>query len=232
MPEEQNNNLSVKDEILKDLENLSSGDLPRISKITKEFIESFSFIKKYPKSVTILGSARFTEDNIHYDQAKKIAKKIVEELNYAIVTGGGLGIMEAGNRGAHEASGDSIGFLIKLPREQEKNAYLTDSVEFHYFFSRKVAMVFSAEAYLVFPGGFGTLNELFEILTLVQTKKIPRVPIVLVGTDFWEPIDDYIRKNLYEKHKAISKGDMDIYTITDDVDEVIKIIKNAPIREE
>lgn len=203
----------------------------RISRITREFSRGFKFIKKYPKSVTFFGSARFKEDNHHYVQARSIAEKL-SGLGYAIVTGGGPGIMQAGNHGAHDADGESVGLNIRLPHEQIINPYVKDSVDFYYFFSRKVTLSFSAEAYLYFPGGFGTLDELFEILTLVQTHKIPKVPIILVGSDFWNPLNEFIKANLLDKCGTISPEDIDLYKITDDEDEIAEIVKGAPIRRE
>ena len=203
----------------------------RVSRISKEFSRGFKFIKKYPKSVTFFGSARFKEDNIHYQQAKNIAEEL-SKLGYAIVTGGGPGIMEAANKGAYEAGGASVGLDIRLPKEQVTNPYVKDSVDFYYFFSRKVTLSFSAEAYLYFPGGFGTLDEFFEILTLVQTHKIPKVPIMLIGSDFWRPLDEFIKKRLLKEHGTISSGDEELYKIIDNNEEIIEIVKNAPMREE
>ena len=197
-----------------------------------EFIRGYELIKKYPHSVSILGSARFDENNIYYKQARSLAFRIAKELKYAVVTGGGPGIMEAANRGAYEAGGNSLGFSIKLPREQRNNPYLTDSVEFEYFFSRKTLLFFSAESYIYFPGGFGTLDELFEILTLIQTKKIPTTPVVLVGREFWTPILQMIDDKLYHDTKAINIEDENIYKIVDTEDEILEIIKNAPFRQE
>src|SRR5690606_36408416 len=149
----------------------------RISVIQKEFEDGFHFIKKHPKSVTFFGGARFDNTNPFYQQAVDLAKLLVKE-RYTVVTGGGPGIMEAANRGAQEGGGHSLGLTIELPHEQVTNQYVTDHVGFNYFFTRKVCLTFSAEAFVYFPGGFGTLDEFFEILTLVQTKKIPKVPII------------------------------------------------------
>lgn len=204
----------------------------RGARINKEFLNAFTFIKKTDRSVTFFGSARSEQSNKHYKQARNLAEKVVKELGYSVVTGGGPGIMEAGNRGAKEAGGISIGFNIILPFEQIKNEYVTESLDFYYFFSRKVALYFSAEAYVFFPGGFGTLDELFELLTLVQTQKISKVPVIMIGKDFWDPLNTFIRKQLYNAHKSIDLKDMDLYTITDDLDKAIDIIRRAPIRRE
>lgn len=203
----------------------------RMNRITKEFQDGFNFIKKYPKSVTFFGSARFKENTTHYKRAKKISGRL-SKLGYAIVTGGGPGIMQAANQGATESGGASVGLNISLPMEQVKNPYVNDSIDFSYFFSRKVVLSFSAEAYIYFPGGFGTLDELFEILTLVQTNKIPKTPIILVGSDFWKPLDSFIRTHILKHHKSISPSDVNLYKITDDEDEIIETVTKAPIRKE
>lgn len=201
----------------------------RVGLITKEFKNGFDFIKNYPRSVTFFGSARVKEDNECYQKARRIAERVVKELHYAVATGGGPGIMEAANRGAFEAGGNSLGLTIDLPREQLTNPYVTDTVEFHYFFSRKVCLAFSAEAYIYFPGGFGTLDEFTEILTLIQTNKIPKAPIILVSSYFWQPLENFFKEVLI-KHGTVEPDEISFYKITDDEDEVIKIIKETPIR--
>ena len=213
--------LTIK-QIKEDLDN-------RVEKIEIEFRDGFNFIKEYDRSVTFFGSARTKENEGDYIQARSLAARIQKDLGYSIVTGGGPGIMEAANRGAQEAGGKSLGLTIDLPMEQTTNPYLTDHMDFHYFFSRKVCMSFSAEAYVFLPGGFGTLDELFEILTLVQTNKINKAPVILVGVDFWEDFDKLIKDKLLSKGK-INPEDIDLYTITDSEEEIVEIIKNAPIR--
>jgi uncharacterized protein (TIGR00730 family) len=203
----------------------------RISRITREFSRGFKFIKKYPKSVTFFGSSRFGHNDTYYQKAKSIAEKL-SRSGYAIVTGGGPGIMEAANHGAWDAGGESVGLNIHLPKEQVVNPYVKSFVNFYYFFSRKVTLSFSAEAYLYFPGGFGTLDEFFEILTLVQTHKITKVPIILVGSEYWEPLDGFIRKHLLGKYNTISKEDTTLYKILDNEEEIVSIVKNAPIIKE
>lgn len=205
-------------------------DEERISLIDKEFRDGFKFAHSYNKSVTFFGSARSTADDELYKKAENLAARIVKELGYVVVTGGGPGIMEAGNKGAFEANGKSFGFTIELPKEQHNNKFLTSATDFNFFFSRKALLSFAAETYLFFPGGFGTFDELFEILTLVQTGKIERVPIVLVGKEYWSKLDTFIREEMLEKHKTIEAKDLRLYTITDDENEILEIIKNAPIR--
>lgn len=208
---------------------ISEAAKKRVAVISKEFTDGFDFVKNYPRSVTFFGSSRTEPNEEYYEKAKRLAKKIVEEMHYSIVTGGGPGVMEAANRGAYEAGGNSIGLTINLPNEQKTNQYLTDSLNFHYFFSRKVCLSFSAEAYIFFPGGFGTLDEFLEILTLIQTNKIPRAPIILVGENYWKPLENFFKEVLV-KEKMISESDVSLYTITDDDNVVLNIIKNAPIR--
>ena len=214
---------------IKTLVELSKANGRRLETISKEFKNGFEFIRNYPKSVTFFGSARTKENDFYYNKARVIAERIVKELHYSILTGGGPGIMGAGNRGAFEAGGNSLGLNIKLPHEQESNKYLTDSIDFHYFFSRKVCLSYSAEAYVFFPGGFGTLDEFLEILTLVQTHKIPKTPIILVGNDYWKPIDNFFKTTLLES-EFINNDDLDLYTITEDEDLILDIISKSPIR--
>lgn len=208
---------------------LSQAAQKRVALISKEFADGFEFIKNYPRSVTFFGSARTKESDEYYEKARTLARRIVEELHYSIVTGGGPGIMEAANRGAYEAGGNSIGLNIELPHEQISNKYLTHQIGFHYFFSRKVCLSFSAEAYIFFPGGFGTLDEFLEILTLVQTNKIPRVPIILFGESYWKPLENFFREILIS-NSMIEEKDLELYLITDDEQKVLEAIKNAPVR--
>ncbi len=201
----------------------------RVSRIDKEFKEGFEFIKNQPKSVSFFGSSRMKKESIHYGQAVKLAARLAT-LGYSVLTGAGPGIMEAANRGAKEAGGRSVGLSIKLPQAQVQNAYVTEKAEFYYFFTRKVMLSFAAEAYIFFPGGFGTLDEFFEIVTLVQTNKIEPVPIICVGTDFWNKLNDFIYNEMYKKHDAIVQSDLRLYHITDNEDEVVEIVSKVPIR--
>ncbi|HEY4499244.1 MAG TPA: TIGR00730 family Rossman fold protein [Candidatus Paceibacterota bacterium] len=209
-------------------EEIGSDAKKRLSLINKEFGDGFEFINKYPKSVTFFGSSVLPESNDFYKRARALAGKIAK-AGYTIVTGGGPGIMEAANRGAFEVGGQSIGLNIELPREQKPNPYLTEYRQFHYFFSRKVALTFAAEAYLFFPGGFGTLNELSEILMLIQTKRIKYVPVILVGKTFWNTLDHFIKKEIYEKHGMVKLQDVSLYAITDDDERILETIRMAPV---
>lgn len=201
----------------------------RVHLIAKEFTDAFNFLRKYPKSVTFFGGSHFKETDKEYAIARSIGAKVAKELQYSVVTGGGPGIMEAANRGAYENGGQSIGLTIELSEHQVKNPYLTDNLDFYYFFSRKVCLSFSAEAYLFFPGGFGTLDEFFEIVTLIQTKKIERVPLILVGCQFWNPLNELMKSELLSRG-TIDDEDLTLYHILDDEDEIINVIKNAPVR--
>ncbi len=200
----------------------------RVHLISKEFTEGFNFLKKFPLSVTIFGGSQFKEDSLEYKKAQSLAGRIASELKYAVFSGGGPGIMEAVSRGAKEAGGQAVGLTIELAKHQVRNPYLTKHLGFHYFFSRKVSLAFSAEAYIFCPGGFGTFDEFFEIVTLVQTKKIERVPIILFGADFWKPFKDAMEKEMLGR-ETIDQEDLDLFTITDSEEEIIEIIKNAPV---
>lgn len=213
------------------LKEFTANSKERLAIIQKEFSHGFKLIHKYPLSVTFFGSSRLTEKNPLYKKAQRIAEKLSRK-GYAIVTGGGPGIMEGANRGGYEAGGVSVGFTIDLPNVQRTNRYVGDGVEFLHFFSRKVILSFSAEAYLFFPGGFGTLDEFFEIITLVQTKKIPPVPIILVGKAYWRTLERFLRTVLCKKFKTISEKDLKLYAITDDENEIVRMVQKAPMRKE
>lgn len=195
----------------------------RLTRVDAELSKGFEIIDNYQNTVSIFGSARFEEDNIHYKKALEVSSAL-SKAGYVTVTGGGGGIMEAGNRGAFEAGGKTLGFNIKLPHEQVLNDYTTDAMPFKYFFTRKVILAYGATGYVYFPGGFGTLDELFEIVTLVQTHKIPAAPIILVGTEFWGDLDRFIRAHMRDGDKTISEGDENLYHIIDDTEEIVRII--------
>ncbi|QQR76848.1 TIGR00730 family Rossman fold protein [Candidatus Nomurabacteria bacterium] len=197
----------------------------RLCSINREFKQGFEFIESYKDSVSFFGSARFTEENEHYIDALDLAYKIVNELDFIVVTGGGPGIMEAANKGAKEAGGISLGLPIRLKNEENVNKYVTDAVRFNNFSARKTTLTYAASAYIFYPGGFGTLDELFEILTLTQTNKIPKAPIFLMGSDYWGPMDKFIRENVLELHEAIDKTDVNIYKVLDTHEEVLDAIR-------
>ncbi len=211
---------------------LTDGDVAetRICVVNEELRQGIDLVDTWEKSVTFFGSARTAPSDPHYQRAYRLGKRVAE-LGYTVISGGGPGIMEAANKGAHDVEGaHSVGLAIQLPNEQNTNIYVNEEISFYYFFTRKVALTYSAEAYLYFAGGYGTLDELFEIITLIQTGKIERVPIVLVGTDFWGPLDTFIKTSLRDQFKTISPEDIDLYVMTDDEDQIIEIVKNAPIR--
>ena len=199
--------------------------LKRVAEISREFTEGFDFLADYSKSVTFFGANQFREDNPHYADARKLASHIVEKLGYSVFSGGGPGIMEAANRGAFEAGGNSLGLLIKLPEGQITNKYITKSFASYYFFVRKVLLSFSAEAFIFFPGGFGTLDEFFEILTLVQTKKMVDIPIICVGSEYWNKLRKFMEEEQLSRG-AITTEDLNLFHIVDDHDKIIEIIKS------
>jgi len=204
----------------------------RVFRILSEFIEGWQFLADFKKTVTFFGSARFPEGSRWYEEARKLGA-LAAKNGFAVITGGGPGIMEGGNRGAAEAEGKSIGLNIKLPSEQRINPYVNQSSAFHYFFVRKVMLSFAAQAYVFFPGGLGTLDEVFELLTLIQTKKISdKIPVVLVGKEFWEPIHNWMHEEMYQKLQSIDEEDLKLYTIVDNAEEAFEIVKNAPSRED
>lgn len=196
----------------------------RLSRIDDEFADGFDLINKYNDTVTFFGSARFEPENPFYKRDEEVAAALSQE-GYTIVSGGGGGIMEAADRGASEVGGDSIGLNITLPHEQHLNPYTTESMSFRYFFVRKVILAFGAMAYIFFPGGFGTMDEFFEIITLIQTKKMPLAPVILYGSEYWTALDMFIKSYMLEGVHSISPGDENLYSITEDI-EVIKAIIN------
>ncbi len=197
----------------------------RIFRIMSEFVDGFSFLARIQRSVTFFGSARLKEDSPYYQQARELAGRLAKR-GFTIVTGGGPGIMQAANQGAFEAGGESVGLNIQLPMEQRINPYVKQGMSFSFFFSRKVMLNFSAEAFIFFPGGYGTLDELFELLTLVQTGKHDRtVPIVMFGRDYWEPLTRWMHDELLEHLHTIGPDDLKIWTVTDDLDEVMRLVE-------
>ncbi|GAA0872186.1 TIGR00730 family Rossman fold protein [Gangjinia marincola] len=204
---------------------IKTNDSWAIFKIMGEFVDGFERMSKIGPCVSIFGSARTKPNHPNYQLAIDIAEGIVQH-GYGVITGGGPGIMEAGNKGAHLAGGTSVGLNIDLPFEQHDNPYIDNdkSLDFDYFFVRKVMFVKYSQGFVVMPGGFGTLDELFEAMTLIQTHKIDKFPIILVGKDFWGGLVDWIRSTLLERFENISLGDMDIFHVVDTKEEVIDIL--------
>ncbi|MET3959531.1 uncharacterized protein (TIGR00730 family) [Rhodococcus sp. OAS809] len=197
----------------------------RVLRIQSEFIEGFGALAEVPRAVTVFGSARTTVDHPEYQSGRELGTALAE-AGYAVITGGGPGVMEAANRGCSEAGGYSIGLGIELPFEQGLNEWVDLGINFRYFFARKTMFVKYSQAFICLPGGFGTLDELFEALTLVQTHKVTRFPIVLFGTEYWSGLVDWIRGTL-ERDGKISGGDVNLLHVTDSVEEAVRIVHNA-----
>ena len=206
---------------------IKTNDSWAIFKIMGEFVSGFEKLSRIGPCVSIFGSARTKPDQKYYKLAVAIAEKIVEN-GYGVITGGGPGIMEAGNKGAHLAGGTSVGLNIDLPFEQHDNPYIDSdkSIDFDYFFVRKVMFVKYSQGFVVLPGGFGTLDELFESITLIQTHKIDRFPIILVGTEYWQGLFDWIKNTLRDSFATISPDDIDLLYLVDTEDEVLEVLNN------
>ena len=204
------------------IDEFTAKDTWRIFRIMAEFVEGFEELSDLGQTISIFGSARAKPDSFEYKNAEITARLAVEN-SCAVITGAGMGVMEAANKGANEAGGKSIGFNIELPFEQKPNKYTTTLLSFHYFFVRKVMFVKYSQAFVIFPGGFGTLDELFESITLVQTKRIRPFPIILFGREYWKGLVEWIRNKLLKEEK-ISPEDMEIIRLVDNPSEVIKII--------
>ena len=204
---------------------IKTNDSWAIFKIMGEFVSGYEKLSQIGPCVSIFGSARTKPEDKYYQLTVDVAEKIVE-AGYGVITGGGPGIMEAGNKGAHLGGGTSVGLNIELPFEQHDNPYIDadKSLDFDYFFVRKVMFVKYSQGFVVMPGGFGTLDELFEAITLIQTNKIELFPIILVGKEFWEGLFDWIKDTLLEKHGNISEKDLDLIHLVDTADEVIYIL--------
>jgi uncharacterized protein (TIGR00730 family) len=206
---------------------IRTNDSWQIFKIMSEFVQAFETLSKIGPCVSIFGSARTQPDNPYYKMAEDIAEKLTLK-GYGIITGGGFGIMEAGNKGAHKGEGKSVGLNIDLPFEQEANTYIDNDklINFDYFFVRKVMFVKYAQGFVVMPGGVGTLDELFEAITLIQTQKIAAFPIVLVGKDYWSGLIDWVKNVMLEKEQNISPEDLDLFTLVNTSDEAVEFIDN------
>ena len=214
----------------KDLKNwneIKTNDSWSVFKIMGEFVDGYEKMGKIGPCVSIFGSARTKKNDPYYKLTTNIAKDIVN-LGFGVITGGGPGIMEAANKGAKEALGSSVGLNIELPFEQNHNLFIDDDklLEFDYFFVRKVMFVKYSQGFVVMPGGFGTLDELFEAITLIQTKKSQKFPIILVGSNFWKKCYDWIKSELVETYKYISTHELDLISIVDSSNEVIEILSN------
>jgi hypothetical protein len=209
------------------IDDFKIGEAWRLFKIMGEFVEGIERLHDIGPAVTIFGSARIKEDDPIYKKTEEIAALFVKS-NFAVITGGGGGVMEAGNKGALKAGGISVGMNIVLPFEQKPNDYSNIKLEFKYFFIRKVMFVKYATAYIIMPGGFGTMDELFEAVTLIQTHRIKPFPVILVGSDYWSGLLEWIKATLLEHHK-ISDNDLDILQIMDDPEEIVRAVQKVVI---
>ncbi|OPZ60176.1 MAG: LOG family protein ORF6 in fasciation locus [Deltaproteobacteria bacterium ADurb.Bin510] len=206
------------------IEQISSQESWRIFRIMAEFVEAIETLSGLPPSVTIFGSARSKPGDKYYSMAEELAQRLVKE-GFGIITGGGPGVMEGANKGAFTAGGTSVGLNIELPFEQHLNAYTNVHINFRYFFIRKVMFLKYATSWVIMPGGFGTMDELFETLTMIQTKKMKPCPVILMGTDYWQGMIDWLRNSMAAEG-LISPEDLDIFTVTDSIDEAVTVIKN------
>lgn len=195
----------------------------RIFRIMSEFVDGFEVMSAIGPAVTIFGSSRTTKEDFYYQQAEALAAKFVGE-GLTVITGGGPGIMEAANKGAFDAGGTSVGLNIALPLEQESNSYQNVALDFRYFFCRKVMFVKYASAFVCFPGGFGTMDEFFESMTLIQTEKTARMPVVLFGSEFWNPLRDWMNTTMKDHFDYIGPDDLDLFHITDDLDDAVACV--------
>lgn len=198
----------------------------RVFRIMAEFVEGFEELGRLGNAVSIFGSARTRPDNPNYQLAEKTAAAF-GKAGYSVITGGGPGIMEAANKGAYAVKANSVGLNIEIAHEQVVNPYQTHTLEFRYFFARKMMFTKYAQAFIIFPGGFGTMDELFESLTLIQTEKILHFPVILMGYDFWEGLVEWIEKTMLESFGNISPEDTSIFTVTNDPDEAVRMVQSS-----
>ncbi|MFZ4438903.1 MAG: TIGR00730 family Rossman fold protein [Syntrophales bacterium] len=206
---------------------LSIDESWRIFRIMAEFVEAIETLSQVKHAVSIFGSARTKPNDPYYRKAELLAQRLVEK-GFGVITGGGPGVMAAANKGAAEAGGQSVGMNIRLPFEQKPNPYANVSIDYKYFFIRKVMFVKYAVAYVILPGGFGTMDELFEALTLIQTKRIKSFPVILMGCEYWKGLFDWLRKTML-RDKMISSDDLELIQIIDDPDEAVKLIQKYVI---
>jgi uncharacterized protein (TIGR00730 family) len=211
--------MARKDKKSRFINDIEKDDIWSVFKVMSDFVKGFEELKELGPSITVFGSARSKEDNPYYQQTKKLCHRLCDN-GYNIITGGGGGIMEAANRGAYECGKcESIGLNITLPHEQKPNSYTTTDINFDYFFARKVMLVKYSFTYIIFPGGFGTMDELFEALTLMQTEKISQVKIILVGKSYWKPLYEFIQNSMIEEG-VVSPKDLNLIFLSDDLKEI------------
>ncbi len=213
--------------VKKNWNEIKSNDSWSIFKIMSEFVDAYDKMSKIGPCISVFGSARTKEENKYYKQGVEVSQKL-SEAGYGIISGGGPGIMEAANKGAQQGNGESVGLNIELPFEQHFNPYIDPehNLEFDYFFVRKVIFVKYSQAFVILPGGFGTLDEFFEAMTLIQTGKITRRPIVLIGKEYWSGLIDWIMNTMLDQEKNISKKDLDLFKVVDTADETLNYIED------
>ncbi len=210
------------------IDDLSAKESWRIFRIISEFVDGIEHLQEIYPAVSVFGSASITETDPVYEMGRKVGRLLAEN-GFSVVTGGGPGAMEATNRGAFEAKGKSVGLNIHLPKEQKSNPYTSISIDFRYFFIRKVMFVKYAVAYVILPGGFGTMDELFEAMTLIQTNRIKPFPVILLGKDYWKDLIAWIKKTMLMKHRMICPDDMDLFQCVDDPAAAVTAIKRIVI---
>ncbi|MDP3970959.1 MAG: TIGR00730 family Rossman fold protein [bacterium] len=198
----------------------------RVFRVMSELVDGYEFLSGQEREITIFGSARTQPGTKYYEEAEKLGRLLAKE-KYATITGGGPGVMEAANKGAFEAGGQSLGLNIELPSEQRVNPYVKRGLGFHYFFTRKVMLTAPSQAFVFFPGGFGTLDECFEVLTLIQTGKMPKVPVVMVGKEYWKRLDQFIKDEVLDHHQAVNAVDRKLYTIVDKAEDAMRLIRKS-----
>lgn len=213
----------LRGEVINPADFKSSAATWRIFRILAEFVDGYEFLSNLKADVTIFGSARTKPGSKYYEEGEKMGSLLASN-DFSVVTGGGPGIMEAVNKGAFECGGESIGLNIQLPFEQRINKYVRHGIGFHFFFTRKVMLTSPSQAFIAFPGGFGTIDEIFEVLTLIQTGKMQNVPVLLIGKDYWGKLDDFIKTEMLEKEHAIAEKDRELYDIVDTAEEAMEII--------
>ncbi|MEJ2718462.1 MAG: TIGR00730 family Rossman fold protein [Deltaproteobacteria bacterium] len=210
------------------IEDISVQESWRIFRIIAEFVDGIEMLSAVHPAVTVFGSSRVPEDDPVYESGRQVGRMLAE-AGFTVITGGGPGAMEAANRGAKEAGGKSVGLCIELPQEQAANPYADIRVDFRYFFVRKVMFVKYAVAYVILPGGFGTMDELFEALTLIQTMRIRPFPVILLGKDYWEGLASWLRRTMFEQHHMVGEHDLDLPQVMDDPAEAVALIRRIVI---
>lgn len=209
-----------------------NGEMVELCQMSEELRQGIDALQKFSRIATVYGSARLDKENPNYKAIEELCFHLSKDLGYTILTGGGGGMMEAASKGAHRAGGKVLGATIIIPAEQHTNKYVTNIIPFYYFFTRKVALRYSTELAIYCPGGFGTFDELFEVLTLIQTKKMKKIPIVLFGSEFWNPLDKIIKETLLDTYGTISPEDRKLYIITDDIETVLEFAAAADLKQD